>query len=346
VGWLKIISVAIGLLLVRLAVPYPGELVPVQERINAAWFRTVSAKELAVAFHVRVTQRACTAMLDALSWIFGEAKFGVRVVWVSLMWGMGSVVLVFLIGILFVYVMSWHNPNVALDFAAKFSNPALSLLKMAAVAWSFFAAGLIPGAVQDARTNGGIRRWLVAALLPVHGFVGLGTVSALGTIGLGLLRTRMYHYVAGMFGALVLAVSCDVLFLAVYRWALRRCAEEPTWGRGFTTLVALSGLSSLLFQVPFSAVGFIGPKKVPGATLVFVALSNSFDVLLCFALIGVIGALLLHRLMWEPWHWVLHVAQEYLPNRKVVAWLGGLFIVGPFIAPASLLLKLGAFFGW
>lgn len=346
---LEVISIFLGVLLVRIGVtPYPGEYERLQERISRGWYWMGAAEDRVLKPHVQVTRGASRTLLEAFRWVVGDKHFGVRVFWVSVMWSMAAFligILSFFLALLFFVWISGRGEELAKVSAQHPGAGTKVTIMMVMWGWSFFMAGLVPGAIMHAQRKKDLRRWMLALAIAINGAVGLQMPYEAAKDTVIAVRGGAGKVIMALYAALFIGVAFDVLFFAVYRWALRKSAEETKWGWGFASLIALIGVAIVLTVLPAEALLMAQGHTFSSAMALFVLFGNTLDVLLSVALIGVVAAVLTHRLLWAPWQWLLYFCQQHLPNKKVVGGLAGFLILWPFAAWTGLLEKVIALIG-
>jgi hypothetical protein len=129
--------------------------------------------------------------------------------------------------------------------------------------------------------------------------------------------------------ALGFSLFCDLSYIAVTRWMLRRVSKiDRVYEIVFEIVVNLLVLALLLLAPIFLGVYVFKYLPTPGIIMFLSFLLNSIDIVAGFAALILALMLLLHRLLWPMIQRPLYAIQRFTPlKNKRLLWTMGISLI-------------------
>lgn len=288
-----------------------------QERIQGWWVRVDDGRKASMPWVARFIKETSGLLGRCFDLLFTKRLFSMRVIGVSFMLSVAS---------FFLSVLAFPS----MVHSAPVPNPKDAVFNL----FRFTLLALVPAFSESPSMP--FRPWL-PRMLRFWWWIWIIRWMA-GVLDFLIFMRRsngpgahLAPILAELF-ALVLVISavCDVSYIALTRWSLRRISTTNTTSG---ILIWISLLVLLLFVVlivpPLVGLYIFSHSKVLGVALVLSVFANSVDAVVILATILVALMLLAHRLIWPLIQRPLYAIQrmefaspEEWNNRK--GWLRGI----------------------
>ena len=307
---------------------YEDEYGRIQSKLEEWWIRLSDKQSLAISRHAAFMRELAKLETQLLDGLFGDRLLSLRAIGVSQCLSVASMGLAVLVA----YALSilYHRSSSSL-----FEKPG-TVASAAVVIGIFLVLGTLPGLFR----NGPLPRlWYASVILLVW----------IPVIGMALLGVTQ-RLAATLSFALVASFGCDVMFIALTRWALRKASAMERFYQ-IVVIILVNCLLSLLLLVGPLLIMFpqpatldpFGQTPVPAYYLVagLVAALNEIDVLVALIFIFLALLMLLHRLFWPIINRPLYSLQAIgIARRRKVFYTVGVALFFGGVTPPHLVMKI------
>jgi hypothetical protein len=333
--FLRILSLTGGLLsLYAAAFLYEDEYGRIQSKLEEWWIRLSDKQSLAISRHaafMREVARLETQLLDGL---FGDRLLSLRAIGVSQCLSVASMGLAVLVGYT-LNLLYYHRGS-----SSSFEKPGT-----AASAAVFIGIFLVLGTLPALFRN---------RALPILWYTSVILLVWVPVIGMALVEVTQ-RLAATLSFAFVASFGCDVMFIALTRWALRRASGMERFYQ-IAVIILVNCLLSLLLLVGPLLIMFPQPAErsatldpfelsttVPAYYLAagLVAGLNEIDVLVALIFVFLALLMLCHRLFWPIINRPLYSLQAIgIARRRKLLYTVGIALFFGGVTPPRLVMEI------
>jgi hypothetical protein len=295
--------------------------------------RLAEKRTAALSTAARFTQAVAKLAARGFDRVFGTKLLSIRAIGVSISFSLTSFFLFAQLAAFLVAVFTHKPPQLVLPLIAFF--------------WAtyFFVLGAIP-AFLDRSDDEPLWLWKLCVFGAVVAPIALMADAVMNKFGdLSALR-----FIAVTTLLFALSFSCDVLFIALTRWMLRKASEMKRLYETIGIILLNSALGLCLFYIPIS-LGLLLIKfpsqriQIISVVIMMGSALNFVDILACSVFLLLLLFILLHRLVWPIIERPVYACARYgVINNKTLLWLAGSGLIlapeGPAVWKLLLQLRL------
>jgi hypothetical protein len=332
---LRVVAGVFGFVFVYMSVfLYEDEREEIQNHLEDAWIKLRDRQGIAISKHVAFMQTVGEIMTRLLDRLFGDGYFSLRATTISLCLSMLSTIVCFIVWILY-----------RLGPTAMFHAPGLNFL----VGLVVFLV-LLALSIQFPRVSKHPSSPLLAFMLFLIFWISITYRNAPDPLHVPISVTM---YLAATLALIFsLSFACDVCFVAVTRWLLRKASKMASFFQILLTIGVNLAVALVLVISPIVLGNIAQSKladKIPrrpldlaGEAMAGFTFTTGVDVLVASAFILLAIIMLIHRLFWPIVARPIYALADLglIGHRKLFGTVGLALLGLATGKPLELLLKL------